>query len=70
MADAVHGVIWETLERIVPGSGGLVAVDADGHVEMSFNTPGMYRGWIDENGAVDLVDLVQAVDEIVLVNTD
>lgn len=51
LARAVHGVIWETLEARVPGSGGLVALDRDGNVELCFNTPGMYRGWIDRDGA-------------------
>jgi beta-aspartyl-peptidase (threonine type) len=42
-------VIWQVLHRAVPRSGGMVAIDPDGHVELTFNTPGMYRGWIDEN---------------------
>ena len=50
LADAVRGVIFETLERQVPRSGGLVAVDADGRVELCFNTTGMYRGWMDGEG--------------------
>jgi beta-aspartyl-peptidase (threonine type) len=51
LARAVHGVIWDTLEAQVPGAGGLVAIDRDGNVELCFNTPGMYRGWIDSGGA-------------------
>ena len=47
---ATQGVIWETLNAHVSGSGGLVAVDARGHVELCFNTPGMYRGWVDQEG--------------------
>jgi len=56
LRDAVHGVIWEELESQVPGSGGLVAIDHHGNVELCFNTPGMYRGWIDEDGrhAIDI----------------
>lgn len=46
LAEAVHGVIFETLHAQVPGSGGMVALDADGNVLLSFNTSGMYRGWI------------------------
>ncbi len=34
------------------GDGGVVAMDHDGNVAMSFNTEGMYRGWIDEDGKV------------------
>ncbi len=35
------------LEKLVAkkGSGGLIAVDAKGHIAMPFNTPGMYRGY-------------------------
>jgi len=50
LRQATHGVIWETLDAHVPSSGGLVAVDAEGHVELCFNTPGMYRGWVDQEG--------------------
>jgi beta-aspartyl-peptidase (threonine type) len=51
LAEAVNGVIFDTLQQQVPGSGGLVALDAGGHVELCFNTPGMYRGWIDADGS-------------------
>jgi beta-aspartyl-peptidase (threonine type) len=50
LKQATHGVIWETLHAHVPSSGGLVAVDGQGHVELCFNTPGMYRGWVDQEG--------------------
>lgn len=36
----------------LPGRGGLIAVDARGHVTLPFNTEGMYRGWIDSAGRV------------------
>jgi len=51
LAAAVRGIVFERLHRKVPGSGGLVALDADGNVELSFNTRGMYRGWIGEDGS-------------------
>ena len=37
----------EVIKRIgeMGGSGGLIALDGRGNVAMSFNTPGMYRGW-------------------------
>lgn len=47
---AVEAVIWDELHTRVPRSGGLIAVDGDGNVELCFNTPGMYRGWIGEDG--------------------
>jgi isoaspartyl peptidase/L-asparaginase-like protein (Ntn-hydrolase superfamily) len=34
------------------GSGGLVAVDRDGEVVLPFNSPGMYRAWLDHSGIV------------------
>lgn len=50
LAEAVHGVIFDTLHARVPGSGGMVAVDAAGNVRLPFNTSGMYRGWIGDGG--------------------
>jgi len=40
------------MERLVEmgGEGGVVALDRDGNVSMPFNTPGMYRGYIDSRG--------------------
>jgi L-asparaginase / beta-aspartyl-peptidase len=51
---ATHGVIFETLGAQVPRSGGMVAMDAHGHVDFCFNTPGMYRGWVNEHGTVSV----------------
>jgi L-asparaginase / beta-aspartyl-peptidase len=45
-ADAV--VMGKLVER--GGSGGVIALDRQGNVAMPFNTPGMYRGFIDEQG--------------------
>lgn len=50
LAEAAHAVVWDTLAAQVPSSGGLIALDAEGRVELCFNTPGMYRGWVDERG--------------------
>lgn len=33
------------------GDGGAIALDAQGHVAMPFNTTGMYRGWIAADGS-------------------
>ena len=30
--------------------GGVIALDRDGHYALPFNTPGMYRGWIGDDG--------------------
>jgi L-asparaginase / beta-aspartyl-peptidase len=32
------------------GEGGLIAVDRNGNISLPFNTPGMYRGYIDRDG--------------------
>lgn len=32
------------------GDGGAIALDAEGNIAMPFNTPGMYRAWIDADG--------------------
>lgn len=34
----------------VGGDGGIIAMDRHGNIAMEFNTPGMYRGWIREDG--------------------
>jgi len=36
--------------RKLGGTGGLVAVDKNGNVALPFNTSGMYRGYLGENG--------------------
>jgi beta-aspartyl-peptidase (threonine type) len=32
------------------GNGGAIALDAQGHIAMPFNTDGMFRGWIGADG--------------------
>jgi L-asparaginase / beta-aspartyl-peptidase len=36
--------------RSIDGEGGLIAVDSRGNVSLPFNSDGMYRGWITEDG--------------------
>ncbi|CAN5838581.1 isoaspartyl peptidase/L-asparaginase family protein [soil metagenome] len=36
----------------IGGEGGLIAVDAQGNLALEYNSDGMYRGFIDENGEV------------------
>jgi beta-aspartyl-peptidase (threonine type) len=43
--DAAKTAVNERLGAI-GGTGGLVAMDARGHIALPFNTPGMYRGWM------------------------
>jgi L-asparaginase / beta-aspartyl-peptidase len=52
LEQAAHEVIWDRLAVQEPETGGLVALDADGHVVMTFNSLGMYRGYIDQDGRV------------------
>jgi beta-aspartyl-peptidase (threonine type) len=50
LRESVRSIVLDELQARPPGSGGLVAIDRDGNVELCFNTRGMYRGWIDEAG--------------------
>ena len=44
----------ETLKRLteIGGEGGFIAVDANGNVALPFNSEGMYRGFVTENGEI------------------
>jgi len=44
LEEAANAIINEKLKE-AGGSGGLIALDAQGNVVMPFNTPGMYRGY-------------------------
>jgi len=53
----LHGMpLAEATERALAdarklgGTGGLIAVDKNGNVKLPFNTSGMYRGYLDEDG--------------------
>jgi L-asparaginase / beta-aspartyl-peptidase len=49
---AAEAAVMEELVRVGgAGSGGLVALDRAGRVAASFNTDGMYRGWVLAGGA-------------------
>lgn len=50
LAQSAHVMIMEQLEAQAPNLGGIIALDGDGHVVTTFNTPGMYRGWIGADG--------------------
>jgi L-asparaginase / beta-aspartyl-peptidase len=51
LTTAANTVVHETLSRHSIGAG-FVTVDADGRVHAPFNTLGMYRGWIMDDGRV------------------
>lgn len=47
--EAADTVVQKTLKS-AGGEGGLIALDRKGNFALSFNTPGMYRGYITEDG--------------------
>lgn len=49
LGEAAEAVIMEKLPAM-GGTGGVVALDREGNIAMPFNTPGMYRGYIDTEG--------------------
>ena len=49
LKEAANTVIMKKLEEL-GGTGGIIAIDKDGNIAMPFNTDGMYRGYIRENG--------------------
>ena len=50
--ESARRMIMEQLEAQEPETGGIVALDGDGHVVMMFNSPGMYRGYVGADGRV------------------
>ncbi|MBI3511828.1 MAG: isoaspartyl peptidase/L-asparaginase [Bacteroidetes bacterium] len=51
LKEAVHEVLHVQLKN-AGGEGGLVAIDKNGKIIPDFNTPGMYRGWMDDAGNI------------------
>ncbi|HTL37356.1 MAG TPA: isoaspartyl peptidase/L-asparaginase [Kofleriaceae bacterium] len=49
LAQAAHDVVEDELVK-AQGEGGVIAMDAQGHWALTFNTPGMYRGYITDEG--------------------
>lgn len=49
LSDAADEVIQKKLKAI-GGDGGIIAVDKDGNFTMTFNTAGMYRGFVTSEG--------------------
>ena len=52
--EAAHEVVMEKLVAL-GGSGGVIALDWEGHIAMPFTTEGMYRGIVDEQGRVEVL---------------
>lgn len=53
LAEATDSIINGTLKE-VGADGGVIAIDADGHIAMPFNTAGMYRAAIDTDGRLQI----------------
>lgn len=51
LPSAARATVLEALPE-AGGSGGCVALGADGTLVAPFTTPGMYRGWVDRDGSV------------------
>lgn len=49
VADAAREVVQRTLKN-AGGEGGVIAIDRKGNFAMEFNSEGMYRGWIGQDG--------------------
>ena len=52
IAAAASEVIMTRLPKQEKDTGGVIAMDREGHIATPFNTSGMYRGWVDQTGAV------------------
>ncbi len=52
--EAANKIIHETLTGD-KGDGGIIALDKDGNFAMPFNTPGMYRGWVEAGGEIHVL---------------
>ena len=53
LVEAARGAIHQDLTQS-GGTGGLIALDANGNLAMPFNTEGMYRGWINARGQITI----------------
>ena len=53
LAEACRVVVHDKLAP-AGGEGGLIAVDAAGHLALPFNSEGMYRAWLDADGASEV----------------
>jgi beta-aspartyl-peptidase (threonine type) len=54
LKESTDQVIMQKLEAERRGLGGVCAMDREGNIEMSFNTRGMYRGWVDQGGQLQV----------------
>lgn len=48
LSEAAQIVIHEKLPSV--GGGGLISIDSEGHIVVEYNTPGMFRAYMDDKG--------------------
>ena len=53
LQDATNEMVMKRLPAM-KGDGGLIAVDKNGNIALPFCTSGMYRGYIDRNGKMEI----------------
>jgi beta-aspartyl-peptidase (threonine type) len=51
LAEAARQVVHEELKN-AGGGGGVIGLDPEGRIVAEFNTPGMFRAWVDTEGRV------------------
>jgi len=51
LKDAANTVVMDKLVKL-GGEGGVIAIDKDGNIAMPFNSAGMYRGYVMEDGKI------------------
>lgn len=58
IAQAAGEVVMELIPRL-GGDGGVIALDSEGNFTMPFNTDGMYRGWVENDGDTHVAILAE-----------
>lgn len=53
LSEAMRIVVHEKLPQL-EGEGGMIGVDAQGHIALDFNSDGMYRGWCNSEGKTEV----------------
>jgi len=53
VTQAAKEVVMDVIPKL-GGDGGVIALDAAGNFAMPFNTEGMYRGWVDQDGKIHI----------------
>ncbi|MBN8727472.1 MAG: isoaspartyl peptidase/L-asparaginase [Xanthomonadales bacterium] len=61
IAKAAGEVVLDVIPKL-GGDGGVIALDSEGNFAMPFNTDGMYRGWIDQDGGLHVAILADGAD--------